>query len=72
MDFSPRQGLLTCFSCRVVSEYDSREAWPDVYEFVSDRLRAIRQDMIVENLDAEKSILLLESMIPFYAEAEYR
>uniref|UniRef100_A0A914ZL89 SAC3/GANP/THP3 conserved domain-containing protein n=1 Tax=Parascaris univalens TaxID=6257 RepID=A0A914ZL89_PARUN len=57
---------------RVVSEYDSREAWPDVYEFVSDRLRAIRQDMIVENLDAEKSILLLESMIPFYAEAEYR
>uniref|UniRef100_F1L019 80 kDa MCM3-associated protein n=1 Tax=Ascaris suum TaxID=6253 RepID=F1L019_ASCSU len=57
---------------RVVSEYDSREAWPDVYEFVSDRLRAVRQDMVVENLDAEKSILLLESMIPFYAEAEYR
>lgn len=72
VNFWPGQGLLICSFCRVVSEYDSREAWPDVYEFVSDRLRAVRQDMVVENLDAEKSILLLESMIPFYAEAEYR
>ncbi|KHN77114.1 Germinal-center associated nuclear protein [Toxocara canis] len=57
---------------RIVSEQPCQDTWPHVYEFVSDRLRAVRQDMVVESLDVERGIRLLEAMIPFYVEAEYR
>lgn len=51
---------------------DSRAQWAVVYSFVMDRLRAIRQDMTVQDLSAEESMQLLEAIIPFYFEARQR
>lgn len=37
-----------------------------------DRLRAVRQDLIVQNLEFNKTNHLLELMIPFYLEARFK
>ena len=57
----------------LLSVYKERkkEKWDLVYNFVVDRLRAVRQDMVVQRLNAKDSLFLLEKMIPFYVEAEY-
>ncbi|CAI4222128.1 unnamed protein product [Auanema sp. JU1783] len=39
-----------------------------VFSFVSDRLRAVRQDIIIKNVWNAPAILILEKMIPFYLE----
>lgn len=46
--------------------------WNVVYDFVMDRLRAVRQDMVIQNLTAAESISLLQPIIRFYAFAAYR
>lgn len=51
---------------------ESSASWTLVYEFVSDRLRAVRQDMIIQRMSPSDTLLLLEAMIPFYLVAEYR
>lgn len=42
-----------------------------VYNFIMDRFRAIRQDMVIQRLTADDCILLVEKMLPFYIETEY-
>uniref|UniRef100_A0A914W233 SAC3/GANP/THP3 conserved domain-containing protein n=1 Tax=Plectus sambesii TaxID=2011161 RepID=A0A914W233_9BILA len=51
---------------------ESTASWTLVYEFVADRLRAIRQDMIIQRMNPLHTLELLEAMIPFYFIAEYR
>lgn len=46
--------------------------WIVIYDFIMDRLRAVRQDMVIQNLSAADSISLLQPMIRFYALAAYR
>ncbi|WKX94716.1 hypothetical protein Q1695_011744 [Nippostrongylus brasiliensis] len=41
------------------------------FSFVSDRLRAVRQDMILQDICPKDTLELLEEMIPFYLETEY-
>ncbi|XP_013182028.1 PREDICTED: SAC3 domain-containing protein 1 [Papilio xuthus] len=43
-----------------------------IYDFVNDRLRAIRQDMTVQRLGPEECMQLLEPMIRFYVYFGYR
>ncbi|XP_045542927.1 germinal-center associated nuclear protein isoform X2 [Papilio machaon] len=43
-----------------------------IYDFVNDRLRAIRQDMTVQRLAPEECMQLLEPMIRFYVYFGYR
>lgn len=51
---------------------DSAEQWPTTYGFVVDRLRAVRQDLIVQELAPDETSRLLEAMIPYYLDAEIR
>ncbi|KAH7714190.1 SAC3/GANP/Nin1/mts3/eIF-3 p25 [Aphelenchoides avenae] len=53
-------------------ENDAPERWPTTYGFVVDRLRAVRQDLIVQELAPHQTSMLLESMIPYYLKAEVR
>ena len=43
-----------------------------MYTFISDRFRAIRHDLIVQQLDPPEAVQLLEPMIPFYLKAKKR
>ncbi|XP_050345135.1 germinal-center associated nuclear protein [Nymphalis io] len=43
-----------------------------LYDFLNDRLRAVRQDMTIQRLPPEESIILLEPMIRFYVYYGYR
>ncbi|PIO55641.1 SAC3/GANP family protein [Teladorsagia circumcincta] len=42
-----------------------------VYNFVCDRFRAVRQDMILQDISAAEALRILEAMIPFYLETDY-
>uniref|UniRef100_A0A7E4WDT9 SAC3_GANP domain-containing protein n=1 Tax=Panagrellus redivivus TaxID=6233 RepID=A0A7E4WDT9_PANRE len=53
----------------IVDSYQSASQWPLVYEFVCDRFRAIRQDLIVQDLKPQRVVTLLETMIPFYLDS---
>lgn len=43
-----------------------------VYDFVNDRLRAVRQDMIIQRLPPRECQVLLEPMVRFYVYFGYR
>ncbi|XP_026501550.1 germinal-center associated nuclear protein isoform X1 [Vanessa tameamea] len=43
-----------------------------LYDFLNDRLRAVRQDMTIQRLPPEECIVLLEPMIRFYVYFGYR
>uniref|UniRef100_A0A1I7WWP3 SAC3_GANP domain-containing protein n=1 Tax=Heterorhabditis bacteriophora TaxID=37862 RepID=A0A1I7WWP3_HETBA len=42
-----------------------------VFSFVSDRLRAVRQDMILQQPSPVDTMKILQKMIPFYIETDY-
>lgn len=48
------------------------DAWARVYDFVFDRLRSVRQDVVVQCMDGVKAITLMEQMVCFHAYAGYR
>lgn len=48
----------------------SSNNFSSVFTFVSDRLRAVRQDMIMQKLDGRSTIVLMEKMLPFYIETD--
>ncbi|KAK3928528.1 Germinal-center associated nuclear protein [Frankliniella fusca] len=45
--------------------------WADRYNFVTDRLRAVRQDMVIQNLPPRDCISLLKPMVKFHIFAAY-
>ncbi|CAG5134377.1 unnamed protein product, partial [Candidula unifasciata] len=47
-------------------------AWSSVYEFVFDRLRAVRQDMVIQDITGTDAICLLEQIVRFHVYASYR
>lgn len=51
---------------------DKRKPFYYIYDFIFDRLRSIRQEIVIQNLDAEISIQLLEPMCMFYSYSSYR
>lgn len=51
---------------------DKRRPFNYVYDFVFDRLRAIRQEIVMQNYGARATIRLLEPMIMFLAYSRYR
>ena len=56
--------------CRVVP--CSEMEWVQVYDFVFDRLRAVRQDAVLQALGGSELITLLEHIVRFYVYAGYR
>ncbi|XP_071139710.1 SAC3 domain-containing protein 1-like [Mytilus edulis] len=47
-------------------------AWKDIYDFVFDRLRCIRQDMVIQNIGGSSAINILEKIARFHIYAGYR
>jgi len=46
--------------------------WHRVYEFIFDRLRAVRQDMVIQRIGGNSAICILESSVRFLIYAGYR
>ena len=46
--------------------------WQRVYEFVFDRLRAVRQDMIIQRIGGNEAIWILECSVRFLIYSGYR
>ncbi|XP_019622257.1 PREDICTED: SAC3 domain-containing protein 1-like [Branchiostoma belcheri] len=44
----------------------------DVYNFISDRLRAVRQDMVVQRVKGHTCVTVLEKAVRFHVYAAYR
>lgn len=43
-----------------------------VYDFILDRLRAVRQDMVIQNLSVADSISILQPIVKFHTYAAYK
>ncbi|GLV42156.1 uncharacterized protein CBL_04886 [Carabus blaptoides fortunei] len=46
--------------------------WNVRYDFIMDRLRAVRQDMVIQNLSRSACISILQPIVKFYAYSAYR
>lgn len=57
-------------NCRVLP--DKRKPFNVVYDFIFDRLRAVRQEIVIQNLDTIVTVRLLEPIVLFLAYSAYR
>ncbi|KAL1022982.1 hypothetical protein UPYG_G00035020 [Umbra pygmaea] len=48
------------------------QPWTDVYDFVFDRLRSVRQDMIIQRVSGTDCVAILERTVRFLIYASYR
>jgi len=46
--------------------------WCRVYDFVFDRLRAVRQDMVIQRIAGREAMSILEIIVRFHIYASYR
>lgn len=56
---------------KIASTEIEKPSWVDRYNFVTDRLRAVRQDMVIQGLPASECIKLLVPMVKFHIFAGY-
>ncbi|KAG5865462.1 hypothetical protein JTB14_008509 [Gonioctena quinquepunctata] len=54
----------------VISRKDVQ--WKIIYDFVMDRLRSVRQDMVIQNISRAHQISILQPIVRFYVYASYR
>ncbi|XP_038157645.1 SAC3 domain-containing protein 1 [Cyprinodon tularosa] len=50
----------------------SLQPWTEVYSFVFDRLRSVKQDMIIQRLSGKDCVAILELTVRFHIYASYR
>jgi SAC3 domain-containing protein 1 len=43
-----------------------------IYDFIFDRLRAVRQDLVIQRIENEDAIILLETIVKFHIYADFR
>lgn len=58
------------FSHRIVA--DTSLDFASVYDFVFDRLRAVRQDIVIQAIWNENTVYILESSIEFFLHSKNR
>lgn len=58
------------FTRRIIM--DKRKPFNVVYDFVFDRLRAVRQEIVMQNYNAYQTIKLLEPMVMFLSYSRYQ
>ncbi|PNF30649.1 hypothetical protein B7P43_G06113 [Cryptotermes secundus] len=60
--------------CHLLTNIIERQGmeWCIVYDFVFDRLRAVRQDLVIQGLGSVDSIMVLEPTVRFHSYAGYR
>ncbi|XP_065360098.1 SAC3 domain-containing protein 1 [Calliphora vicina] len=51
---------------------DKRKSFNHVYDFIFDRLRAVRQEIVMQNYNAKQTIKLLQPMIMFLSYSRYK
>jgi hypothetical protein len=56
--------------CSIVMRDDTD--WCVVYDFVFDRLRAVRQDMVIQDVGSFDGMMILEPIVRFHGYAGYR
>ncbi|XP_060589536.1 SAC3 domain-containing protein 1-like [Ruditapes philippinarum] len=46
--------------------------WSEIYDFVFDRLRAVRQDLVVQDVHGAETVYILEKAVRFHIYSDYR
>ncbi|XP_062871667.1 SAC3 domain-containing protein 1 [Trichomycterus rosablanca] len=68
-------GVLLKTVCYLVDEIvasTTLQPWTEVYSFVFDRLRSVRQDMIIQRVSGQECVAILERTVRFLIYASYR
>ncbi|KAM9383719.1 SAC3 domain-containing protein 1 [Pholidichthys leucotaenia] len=73
-DLRPPAVLLktVCYLIEDVAVSSSFLPWTEVYNFVFDRLRAVKQDMIIQRVSGLDCMEILEQIVHFHITASYR
>lgn len=72
-DIRPPQVLLKSVRYLISEVLPTRTLpWNEVYDFVFDRLRAVRQDLVIQGTPTKESVEILEPIARFLAYAGYR
>ncbi|XP_041646695.1 SAC3 domain-containing protein 1 isoform X1 [Cheilinus undulatus] len=61
-----------CFLIDDVAASPDQHPWTEVYSFVFDRLRGVKQDMIIQRVSGVKCIAILERTVRFLIYSSYR
>ncbi|XP_057175520.1 SAC3 domain-containing protein 1 [Triplophysa rosa] len=73
-DLRPSSALLktVCYLVDDIAASKTFQPWTEVYSFVFDRLRSVRQDMIIQRLSGPECVTMLEKSVRFLLYASYR
>lgn len=61
-----------CYLIDGIATSHDRQPWTEVYSFVFDRLRGVKQDMIIQRVSGKDCVTLLERTVRFLIYASYR
>ncbi|XP_058619639.1 SAC3 domain-containing protein 1 isoform X1 [Onychostoma macrolepis] len=73
-DLRPPSVLLktVCYLVDDIAASSTFQPWTEVYSFVFDRLRSVRQDMIIQRVSGPDCVAVLEKSVRFLLYASYR
>ncbi|XP_076009303.1 SAC3 domain-containing protein 1 isoform X2 [Genypterus blacodes] len=73
-DLRPPTVLLktVCYLIDDIAASPDLHPWTEVYSFVFDRLRAVKQDMIIQRVSGSECVAILERTVRFLIYASYR
>ncbi|MEQ2276522.1 hypothetical protein XENORESO_004303 [Xenotaenia resolanae] len=73
-DLRPPDVLLktVCYLIDEIAGSPCLHPWTEVYSFVFDRLRSVKQDMIIQRLSGKDCVAILEQTVRFHIYASYR
>ncbi|KAK3595428.1 hypothetical protein CHS0354_003422 [Potamilus streckersoni] len=46
-------------------------SWSEIYDFIFDRMRSVRQDMTVQDLEGKEAVEILEKIVRFHVYSDY-
>ncbi|KAK3519188.1 hypothetical protein QTP70_022134 [Hemibagrus guttatus] len=61
-----------CYLVDEIAASPTLQPWTEVYSFVFDRLRSVRQDMVIQRVSGRKCVAVLERTVRFHLYASYR
>lgn len=73
-DLRPPEVLLrtVCYLIDSIASSPDLHLWTEIYSFVFDRLRGVKQDMIIQRVSGSKCVAILERTVRFLIYASYR
>lgn len=73
-DLRPPAVLLktVCFLIDDIAASSDLQPWTEMYDFIFDRLRSVRQDMIIQRVGGSDCVALLERTVRFLIYSSYR